>query len=119
MGCRKDQGSQYYSSQALDPANPRPTPQTYQQMVSSCLLNLKEARCSSAALQLFWEVLVFTCAVSCTNLGHWFASEPTSADLLRPAALRPCLPHSCLRQPVLQGQIPGAALEIYPQLHFL
>lgn len=43
VGCRKDQGSQRYSRQALDPANPRPTPQTYQQMVSSCLLNLEEA----------------------------------------------------------------------------
>lgn len=37
---------------------------------------------------------------------------------LGPAAHRPCLPHSSLRQPELRGQIPGAALEIYPPAAF-
>lgn len=90
-----------------------------QQMVSSCLLNLEETG------MFFGSSITVLRSVGFCLYG--FLHQPlalvcirklTSSDLLDPAAHRPCLPHSCLRQPELQGQIPGAALEIYPPAAF-
>lgn len=82
------------------------------------LLTSWTLRKPSAAPGLPCEALVSALGRPAPTFSAGLQQKAGLSRPLGPAAHRPCLPHSSLRQSELQGQIPGAALEIYPPAAF-